>query len=214
MNPAQRFCGHCGTPLPATVRFCTQCGEAVTTDSLNTGAENVTGTVTGLMIQNLVGGPTYYALLPTPSRVLVAIITQQMLQVEYEKSAQAAKADGSGFFGQVFAKMGAAFDIWASLRSAATVFRTIPPDQILATYPASFAIPRAGIVSVTLTRHDRPRNIQKSGLRPAHVEHNYTYKLQIVTREKTLEYDAPYFADFREELLAAFPGMVTEKVAG
>lgn len=214
MTPSQNFCGACGARLEGTVRFCTQCGTPVVQEmvaSAGPGAGQITGTIAGLAKTSLLGGTSYYTIIATPARLIVVRITDQMLQEQYKKVAEQAKAGGSGFFGQVFAKMGAAVDIWATLREIAKPYASMDPDVVLRQSPENFAIPRQDITFVSLSRQDYSKTVKDMSGKHAHVQHQYHYHLILTTRNGAFEFDALYDETVRREIHEAFPGRVQEK---
>ncbi|NMB78570.1 MAG: zinc ribbon domain-containing protein [Methanomicrobiales archaeon] len=217
MTPSQHFCGTCGSPLKDSVRFCTQCGASLAQQvtPLQPGTpvspeERVLGAIAGLNKSAFLKGITQYALIVTPRRLIVAVITDEMQKAQVAMAAEQAKAQGSGFFGQAFAKIGASLDSMTTLRDAARGFLPMDPEAILRLHSENFAFPREEVTFVTLARQDSTRRVvhHTGKSHHQHTQHTYHYHFVITTTKGAFVYDAPYDARFRDEILAAFPGIV------
>ena len=79
-----------------------------------------------------------FNLIVTPSRLIFAHVSRQLMNQAVEESRRTAKEQGKGFFGQWGAQLG-----W--LRLICQQYETMSPDAILTELPGSFAIPTAQI---------------------------------------------------------------------
>ena len=221
MIPRQRFCTECGTPLTGNERFCGKCGTSIASvppvppppppqSTVFTGTpqqEQILTAITGLSKTSALGSTTYYAFLPTATRVIIAEITPSMLRQQYAVAAERAKSEGSGFFGQAFAKIGVAFDNQSALKSASEQMILSGPDAVLSQNPGNIAIPRQDISQVILERKDFTRTV-KDANRKNTVQHFYHYHLVLHARTGTFEYDAPYDDTFDRHITDTFTNLV------
>ena len=219
MIPRQRFCTECGTPLTGNERFCGKCGTPVATvppvspspsGAVFTGTphqEQILTAINGLSKTSALGSTTYYTLLPTSTRVIIAEITPAMLRQQYAVASERAKSEGSGFFGQVFAKIGVAFDNQSALKSASEQMILSGPDAVLNQNAGNIAIPRHEMNQVTLERKDFTRTVKNTNKKNT-VQHFCHYHLILHTRTGTFEYDAPYDDSFDRQITETFTNLV------
>ncbi len=160
MSTTPRFCTSCGTPLPDGARFCGQCGAAVQAIPTATPAvtpaaaptapsEPIVGMVSGLNRRKGFLGMSADAfnLVITPQRLIFAFISNKTMQDAVMAARREAKEQGKSALGQWAAQMG-----WLGVM--ARRYQSMTPDEILAQYPGSFAIPRAEVKRVKVDESD------------------------------------------------------------
>lgn len=159
----EKFCTQCGAPRRPDVRFCGQCGAplnhapaapaAPTTGPAPSegwaapqpqpasGAaapvvqEPTMGILTGLQRHGGFLGmkKDAFSLIVTPTRLVFAAVTQQMMRDAVATANAEAKAEGKGFFKRMAAQMR-----WMEVISRQ--YASMPIDAILAQFPGSYAI--------------------------------------------------------------------------
>jgi hypothetical protein len=97
-----------------------------------------------------------YNLIVTPTRLVFAYVSQQLMKQAVEDARQGARSEGKGFFGQWGAQMG-----WLSI--ILQRYQTMPVDSILTEFPGSFIIPTAQVTRVRLkqaqSHDDQPASV-------------------------------------------------------
>ena len=92
-------------------------------------------------------GADYFNIVVTDRRMVLAQMTQQMLNAAIVEAQQRAKAEGKGFFAIMKDQMAAQFQF-------AQRYETMHPDQALAETPGNRALPNERISSVSLKLRD------------------------------------------------------------
>lgn len=156
-----KFCTQCGAPLRPDVRFCGQCGapvsqtvampppppsqQALSRDwtppqptawtAPPVSHEPIVGILTGLQRSGGFLGmkKDTFNLIVTPTRLVFAAVTQQMMKDAVATANAEAKAQGKGFFKRMAAQMG-----WINV--ICRQYESMPVDAILAQFPGSYAI--------------------------------------------------------------------------
>jgi hypothetical protein len=82
-----------------------------------------------------------YNLVVTPSRLIFAQVTNELMKAVVEEARVDAKAQGKGFFGQWGAQLGAH-------NALVQRYYDQGPDAIVRTYPGSFVVPAAQVQRV------------------------------------------------------------------
>jgi hypothetical protein len=161
-----RFCTQCGAPLRPDVRFCGQCGAplnlapaAPPAPAMQPGPpvgwaapqpqpaawaappvvqEPTVGILTGLQRHGGFLGikKDTFNLIVTPTRLVFAAVTQQMMKDAVATANADAKAEGKGFFRRMAAQMA-----WMDV--ICRQYASMPIDAILAQFPGSYAIANA-----------------------------------------------------------------------
>ena len=158
-----KFCTQCGAPLRPDVRFCGQCGAPLSQTAAMPPAppsqqvsprewtapqpqpatwappptvqEPIVGTLTGLQRSGGFLGmkKDTFNLIVTPTRLVFAAVTQQMMKDAVATANAEAKAQGKGFLKRVAAQM-------AWMNVIRRQYENMPVDAILAHFPGSYAI--------------------------------------------------------------------------
>jgi predicted nucleic acid-binding Zn ribbon protein len=166
--PAGKFCGSCGAALSGNARFCGGCGAPVgasfpagavitpapATPSPPPGGEQVIGVI-GYARKMKMLGISYdtYNLIITDRRMIIAQLTQEMLNAAIAEAQAQAKAEGKGFFGIMGDQMAASFQY-------ARRYETMPPDAALQETPGNIAIENAAITALYLKLYDDENTTQ------------------------------------------------------
>lgn len=160
--PAGKFCGSCGSPVSATTKFCGICGAAVLAGPAlsgiapaapapaapaagsSAGAEEVIGVIGNAKKEKMLGiSSDTFSLIVTSRRMIVAQLTQSMMNAAIAESQAKAKAEGKGYFGQIK-------DQFAAMFQYALRYESMPPDQALLETPGNFAIENMQVTSITM----------------------------------------------------------------
>lgn len=159
LTPGNRFCEHCGAAaVPAATcpscgaeigqkaQFCGKCGApAGTAQATAAPEEPVIGVIGNARVPKMFGlGGDTYTLVITGRRMILAKLTQQMINDAVREAQQAAKAAGKGFFGQMGSQM-------AAVGSYARRYLAMLPEQILAEVPGNRAIENQHITAVKVS---------------------------------------------------------------
>jgi hypothetical protein len=163
-------CTRCGAPISATTRFCCGCGIAVGAlassgtippaatvpfvpiqgaqgSTVATG-EEVMGVIANARKMKMFGASwDTYTIVVTNRRMILAQMTQSLLNAAIMDAQAKAKAEGKGFFAIVKDQMAAQFRF--ALR-----YETMLPDQSLAETAGNFAIENTQITAITLKLND------------------------------------------------------------
>jgi hypothetical protein len=155
------FCTQCGAPLRPDVRFCGQCGAPLSRTIAMPPAppsqqasprdwaaprpdprvappivqEPVVGTLIGLQRHGGFLGikKDTFNLIVTPTRLIFAAVTQQMMKDAVATANAEAKAEGKGFFKRMAAQMA-----WMDV--IRRQYEAMPVEAILAQFPGSYAV--------------------------------------------------------------------------
>lgn len=152
-----RFCGQCGAPVqpapadpaqppsatpqpPAYAAPRPPDGPASAATAPQAPAEPILAAIPGLQRRKgfLGIGVETMNMVVTPQRLIVAMVSQQMMKEAVAAARDQAKGEGKNWLGQVAAQMG-----WMQL--ICRQYASMHPDAILAQYPGSFAIPNASV---------------------------------------------------------------------
>jgi hypothetical protein len=164
----EKFCTQCGAPLRPDVRFCGRCGAPLSQAAAMPPAptpqqappvgwaapqpqpaawaaqpvaqEPIVGILTGLQCHGGFLGmmKDAFNLIVTPTRLVFAAVTQQMMRDAVATANAEAKAQGKGFFKRMAARM-------AWMNVICRQYERMPIDAILARFPGSYAIANAQI---------------------------------------------------------------------
>ena len=163
-------CSRCGAPISATTRFCGGCGmavEAVATPetippaapatfvppqgapgSTVVNGEEVMGVIANARKMKMFGASwDTYTIVVTNRRMILAQMTQSLLNAAIMEAQAKAKAEGKGFFAIVKDQMAAQFRF--ALR-----YETMSPDQSLTETAGNFAIENPQITAISLKLND------------------------------------------------------------
>lgn len=167
-----RFCGSCGTPVSAETKFCGNCGLPVNAPAAPPQApvppqpapvppaapaaptEKILGVIANAKKPKMLGASwDTYNLVVTERRMIMAQLTQKMMNAAIAEAQAKAKAEGKGFFG-----------VWADQMSAmfryAIRYETMAPDAVLAETPGNFALENSQIAVVDLSLKDNEDSSQ------------------------------------------------------
>jgi hypothetical protein len=120
-------------------------------------AETVVDIMAGLQRKKgfLGMGIDTFALMVTPSRLVLIYLDTKTMNAFVNEARQSAKSQGKGWMGQVSAQMG-----WVALMLER--LQALGPDGALAQYPGSFAIPNSSLSRVQVRQpqsgYDQPDN--------------------------------------------------------
>ena len=162
-QPVQKTCSACGAPVNDTTKFCGGCGAPVgasfrpaevaqpafapyagVASAVPQGTEQVIGVIGNARKMKMLGASwDTYALVVTDRRFILAQITSDMLNAASREAAAEAKAQGTGFLGQMAHQMSAFFRYCQR-------YETMPPDLILAETQGNRAIENARISAVNI----------------------------------------------------------------
>ena len=177
MTQAPRFCAQCGAALNAGARFCAQCGSSIqgtqpapaapvaaapvaapvaaapaaapvaAAPAATPQGESVVGVIASLQRRKGLLGYETFNVVVTPSRLVFAYMTQQMMNDAVRQAQQEAKSQGKGFLGQMAAQMG-----WLGIMSER--YHATPVEAALAERPENFFIPNNQIKQVKVERRE------------------------------------------------------------
>jgi hypothetical protein len=112
------------------------------------GGEQVIGVIGNARKMKMLGASwDTYALVVTDRRLIMAQLTAAMLNAAYKEAAEAAKAEGKGFFGQMANQLSTAFQYCRK-------YETMPPDLALAETNGNLALENVRITAVNMK--DKP----------------------------------------------------------
>lgn len=157
--PAGKFCGSCGAPVTVTTKFCGVCGAAVgapapavppavppatPAPATPSGGETVLGVIPNAKKMKMFGAAwDTYTIVVTPRRMILAQMTQAMLNAAVAEANARAKAEGKGFFGIMGDQLAASFGFGKR-------YEKMPPEQALLETPGNFAIENQRITAIKL----------------------------------------------------------------
>ena len=158
--PAGKFCGTCGAQMSPTARFCGGCGATVgaapapaappvassapMASATPVGGEAVLGVIPNAKKMKMFGATwDTYTIVVTGRRMILAKLTQPMLNGAIAEAQAKAKAEGKGFFGIMGDQMAASFGFGRR-------YETIPPEQALQETPGNFAIENPRVTAIKL----------------------------------------------------------------
>ena len=163
-------CTNCGAPVSATAKFCGGCGTTLGTavtsgttppspsasftprmgaqgTTVATG-EEVVGVIANARKMKMFGASwDTYTLVITNRRMIIAQMTQALLNAAIMEAQSKAKAEGKGFFAIMKDQMAAQFQF--ALR-----YELMSPDQSLAETPGNIAIDNTHITAITMKLRD------------------------------------------------------------
>jgi hypothetical protein len=163
-------CTNCGAPVSATAKFCGGCGTIIGTaitsgtippspsssftpppsaqgTTVATG-EEVVGVIANARKMKMFGASwDTYTLVITNRRMIIAQMTQVLLNAAIMEAQSKAKAEDKGFFAIMKDQMAAQFQF--ALR-----YELMSPDQSLAETPGNVAIDNAHITAITMKLRD------------------------------------------------------------
>lgn len=163
-------CTKCGAPISATTRFCSGCGIAVGSvapsgtippappasfilpygapESPVATGEEVMGVIANARKMKMFGASwDTYTIVVTNRRMILAQMTQSLLNAAIMEAQAKAKAEGKGFFAIVKDQMAAQFRF--ALR-----YETMSPDQSLTETAGNFAIENLQIAEINMKLND------------------------------------------------------------
>jgi RNA polymerase subunit RPABC4/transcription elongation factor Spt4 len=150
-SPAGKVCGSCGTPVSDTTKFCGGCGAPVGASfpaapvAAPAGGEEILGIIPNARKMKMMGMAwDTYTIVITGRRMVLAQLTQAMLNTAIAEAQARAKAEGKGFFGVWGDQMAASFGF-------ARRYETLPPDVALAETPGNLAINNARITAIKVS---------------------------------------------------------------
>jgi len=157
--PAANVCGSCGETLGENAKFCGICGAAagtsvpaapapvppaVSVPATPPGGESVLGVIPNAKKMKMFGASyDTYTIVVTPRRMILAQMTQAMLNAALTEANLKAKAEGKGFFGIMGSQMAASFGFGKR-------YEKMPPEQALQETPKNFAIENQRITAIKL----------------------------------------------------------------
>jgi hypothetical protein len=154
--PAVKVCGKCGAVVSETTKFCGACGAPIgvpapaspASPASQPGGEQVIGVIANARRMKMLGASwDTYNLVVTDRRLIIARLTQEMLNAAIAEAQAKAKAEGKGFFGIMGDQMAAQFQF-------ARKYETMSPDAVLQETPGNTAIANAAISALDLKLYD------------------------------------------------------------
>ena len=159
--PAGKFCGVCGAAISGTTKFCGSCGATVNTapsgggDSsfrpgvpVVAGGEEVIGVIANARKVKFMGASwDTWNIVVTNRRMIMAQMTQAMLNAAIAEAQAQAKAEGKGFFGIMKDQLAAQFRF-------AVRYETMNPDMALAETPGNLSVENTRITAITMKLRD------------------------------------------------------------
>ena len=153
---AEPFCANCGEPLDGVTKFCGSCGAAVPSapgsrqapPAAGPAAEQVMGVIGNAKKMKMLGASwDTYNLVITDQRMILAQMTQPMINAAIIEAQTKAKEEGRGLISQMMHQMSAMFQY--SQR-----YFSISPDQALAENPGNRGIGNRSISSIKMKIQD------------------------------------------------------------
>ena len=155
--PVGKTCTSCGKAVSETTKFCGSCGAAVSVvppagstaasrapAPAAAGGEEVFGVIGNARKMKMLGASwDTYTIVVTDRRMILAQMTQAMLNTAIMDAQAKAKAEGKGFFAIMKDQLAAQFQF--SCR-----YETMNPDQVLAETAGNKAIDNGRITSISL----------------------------------------------------------------
>lgn len=151
--PSGKFCGSCGAAVSDTTRFCGGCGAPVgasfpagtVVPSPQTVGEEVLGVIPNARKMKMLGAAwDTYTIVVTGRRMILAQLTQQMMNVAIAEANARAKAEGKGFFGIIGSQLSASFGFGKR-------YETMSPDVALTETPGNVAIDNTRITAIHIS---------------------------------------------------------------
>jgi predicted amidophosphoribosyltransferase len=151
--PAGKVCSACGAPVSDTTKFCGGCGAPVgaffpagtVVPSPPAGSEQVLGVIPNVKKMKMLGAAwDTYTIQVTGQRMILAQLTQEMMNVAVAEANAKAKAEGKGFFGIIGSQLSASFGFGKR-------YETMSPDIALAETAGNFAIDNSRITAIKIS---------------------------------------------------------------
>ncbi len=149
--PAGKVCPSCGAPVSDTTKFCGGCGAPVGASfpagpiTAQASGEEILGIIPNARKMKMMGmAYDTFTIVVTGRRMILAQLTQEMLNSAIAEAQAKAKAEGKGFFGVWGDQMAASFGF-------AKRYETLSPDVALAETPGNVALDNARISAITVS---------------------------------------------------------------
>ncbi|WP_321506762.1 zinc ribbon domain-containing protein [uncultured Methanoregula sp.] len=163
---AGKVCGSCSAPVKENTKFCGMCGAPAGTSAPPAQVmprvspqvpdrwEEVLGVIPNARKMKMFGAAfDTYTIVVTGQRMILARLTQPMLNAAIAEANAKAKAEGKGFLGVVGDQLAVSFGFGKR-------YETMPPEQVLHETPGNVAIANPRITAIRLTLLDT----KKSGM--------------------------------------------------